>query len=232
MTTSAVNGSSTSGSSASIYAAINAANAAGSASTTSATSSTQDQFLKLLTTQLQNQDPLNPMDNAQMTSQLAQISTVDGITQLNTTLQSLISNANSTQGLQAAALVGKNVLVPGSGMTLTQGQGLAGVSLAGPADDVVATIKDANGLAVQTIDLGALPAGTSDVSWDGKTSSGAVAADGNYTVSYAATQGGNTVAATALQLGTVSSVANSSQGASLNLGNLGLFALSDVQQIF
>ncbi|OIQ97327.1 basal-body rod modification protein FlgD [mine drainage metagenome] len=227
MSTSPVNNTS-----AAIFSAINASNAAGSSTSASATSSTQDQFLKLLTTQLQNQDPLNPMDNAQMTSQLAQISTVDGITQLNTTLQSLINNANSTQGLQAAALVGKSVLVPGSGMTLAQGQGLAGVSLAGPADNVVATIKDANGLAVQTLNLGAMAAGTNDVSWDGKTDSGAVAADGNYTVSFAATQGGNTVAATALQLGTVSSVANSSQGASLNLGNLGLFALSDVQQIF
>ena len=230
MTTASVNNPSPS---AALFAAINASNAAGSTSTASAASKTQDQFLKLLTTQLKNQDPLNPMDNAQMTSQLAQISTVDGITKLNATLQSLINNANSTQGLQAAALVGKSVLVPGSGMTLQTGQpGLSGVNLTGPADDVVATIKNANGLAVKTIDLGPLAAGATDVSWDGTTDSGAAAAAGAYTVSYAATQGGNTVAATALQLGTVSSVANSSQGASLNLGNLGLFALSDVQQIF
>lgn len=227
MTTSAVNGSSTS---AAVFAAINASNTAGSTAA-STTSSTQDQFLKLLTTQLQNQDPLNPMDNAQMTSQLAQISTVDGITQLNATLQSLVSNANSSQALQAAALVGHGVLVPGSALSLQQGQAVAGVDLASAADDVVATIKDANGLAVRKLDLGALAAGASSFAWDGKTDSGATAADGAYTVSLAATQGGGAVTANALQVGMVSSVANSSQGASLNVAGLGTFSLSDVKQI-
>jgi len=227
MTTSAVNGSSTS---AAVFAAINASNTAGS-TPASTTSSTQDQFLKLLTTQLQNQDPLNPMDNAQMTSQLAQISTVDGITQLNATLQSLVSNANSSQALQAAALVGHGVLVPGSALSLQQGQAVAGVDLASAADDVVATIKDANGLAVRKLDLGAMVAGASSFAWDGKTDSGATAADGAYTVSLAATQGGGAVTANALQVGMVSSVANSSQGASLNVAGLGTFSLSDVKQI-
>lgn len=228
MSTSAVNGASDS---AAVFAAINAANTAGSSAAASATSSAQDRFLKLLTTQLQNQDPLNPMDNAQVTSQLAQISTVDGITQLNATLQSLVSNANSSQALQAAALVGHGVLVPGSALSLQQGQAVAGVDLAGPADDVVATIKDANGLTVRKLDLGAMAAGASSFAWDGKTDSGAVAADGAYTVSLAATQAGGAVTADPLQVGMVASVANSSQGASLNVAGLGMFSLSDVKQI-
>jgi flagellar basal-body rod modification protein FlgD len=227
MTTSNVNGSSSS-----VFAAINAANTAGTTTTATATSSAQDRFLKLLTTQLQNQDPLNPLDNAQMTSQLAQISTVDGITQLNASLQTLLTNANASQSLQAAALVGHGVLVPGSGLTLSQGTALGGFDLSGPADTVTATIKDASGVTVRTLHLGAMPAGTNTFSWDGKTDKGTAAADGAYTVSFSATQAGSPVTAAALQVGVVSSVMNSSQGVSLNVGGLGSFQMSAVTEIF
>src|SRR5690606_24999100 len=77
------------------------------------TSATQSQFLTLLVTQLQNQDPLNPMDNAQVTSQIAQLSTVSGINQLNNTLLGLSGQMDMSQSMQAANLIGKEVLVPG-----------------------------------------------------------------------------------------------------------------------
>jgi len=219
-----------------IFSAINAQNTAGATSTTPATSSSQDLFLKLLTTQLQNQDPTNPLDNAQMTSQMAQISTVDGITQLNATLQTLLSNANASQSLQAAALVGQSVMVPGGGLSLPQAGtttgAIGGVSLAGPADTVVATITDAGGATVRTLQLGAMAAGSNAFAWDGNTENGSPAAAGAYKVSFTATQGGSAVAATAQQVGVVSSVMNSSQGVSLNVGNLGTFQMSAVTQIF
>lgn len=215
-----------------IYDAINAANKTSSTSNaSSATTEAQDRFLKLLTAQLKNQDPLNPLDNAQMTSQLAQISTVDGITKLNATLQSLLNNSTDSQTLQAAALVGKGVLVPGSGLGLQKGQSVGGFELAGPADNVVATIRDANGLTVRTLDLGARSAGTSNYAWDGHADNGAAAADGNYTVSYEAKQGGNQVGVTALELGIVASVARNANGVSLNVAGLGAMTLSDVKQI-
>ncbi len=224
--------SATGNTSTAIYDAINASSSSlGKTSTTSATTASQDQFLKLLTTQLQNQDPLNPMDNAQMTSQLAQISTVDGITQLNATLQSLVNNSTQSQTLQAASLVGHSVLVPGGSMSLSQGQGVAGVDLAGPADDVVATIKDSNGLTVRTLDLGALGSGTHTYAWDGKSDSGAAAADGAYSVSFAAKQGGTAVTATALELDQVTSVAQSGTTVNLNVGAKGMVTLADVKQI-
>ena len=75
----------------------------------------------MLTTQLKNQDPLNPLDNAQVTSQLAQISTVDGIERLNQTLTSMMDGMLSSETMQAAALVGRSVLVPGQHMTLGEG---------------------------------------------------------------------------------------------------------------
>lgn len=191
----------------------------------------QDRFLTLLVTQLKNQDPLNPLDNAQVTSQLAQISTVDGIERLNATLQALMTSSSDGQALQAAALVGHGVLVPGSGLALREGMAIGGVELAEAADRVTVTIKDANGIAVKTLDLGPRPAGSVAFSWDGTSNSGAAAADGSYTAAVAATRGDTKVGATALELGIVSSVARSSTGVRLNVGALGIFGLDDIKQI-
>jgi flagellar basal-body rod modification protein FlgD len=200
--------------------------------TTSATTDAQDRFLKLLTTQLKNQDPLNPMDNAQMTSQLAQISTVDGIEKLNATLKQLLSSSVDSEALQAAALVGHQVIIAGNGMNLTDAGAVGGVELAANADQVVVTIKDANGLVMNTMNLGKLDAGVHNFVWDGKTDAGVQAANGNYSISVAATQGENKVTATALQLAGVQNINRSSQGVSLNLGALGLVTLNDIKQIF
>ena len=223
--------SATDNSASAVYAALNKGSGTGK-SGTSLTSETQDRFLKLLTTQLKNQDPLNPLDNAQMTSQMAQISTVDGITKLNETLQKLINNAADTQTMQAAALVGHGVLVPGSDMTLANGAGVAGLELAEPADRVTVTIKDSNGLTVRRLELGDMEAGAQHFQWDGKTDGGADAASGAYTFSLAAERGTDTVKATALSVGQVSSVERGATGMSLNVGQLGTFALTDVREVF
>ncbi len=193
--------------------------------------SPQDRFLKLLVTQLKNQDPLNPMDNAQMTSQMAQISTVEGIDKLNNTLKMILEGDSENQAMQAAAMVGHGVLVPGSGLVLGGGMAIGGIELDGPADRVVLTIKDASGMALRTIDLGSRDAGSQGIAWDGKTDSGTQAADGAYTVAVQAVRGEDKVGARALQLGVVSSIARTSQGISLNLGELGSFRMSDIREI-
>jgi flagellar basal-body rod modification protein FlgD len=211
-----------------ILAALNGNSAT---ATKSLTQSAQDRFLTLLTAQLKNQDPLNPLDNAQMTSQLAQISTVDGITKLNATLQTLLNNAADSQGMQAALLVGHGVMVPGSTLAMSQGTALGGFELAGNADSVSVTIRNANGIAVRTLDLGAQGAGVNNFQWDGKTDSGAKAADGNYSISVKAVQGGNAVSATNLQVAAVLGVTRTTQGWQIDVGNLGEFALADVRQI-
>ncbi|MDP1733954.1 MAG: flagellar hook assembly protein FlgD [Sulfuritalea sp.] len=198
----------------------------------STTADTQDRFLKLLTTQLKNQDPLNPMDNAQLTSQLAQISTVDGIERLNATLQKLVSSSVDAEAVQAAGLVGHQVMVAGSGLTLTDAGAAGGVELAAAADQVTLTIKDTNGLTIRTIELGNLNAGMHNFGWDGKADSGAQAVNGAYSVSVAAKRGSETVQASSLQLAGVLSVNRSSQGVTLDLGQLGLAKMSDIKQIF
>lgn len=212
------------------FGAINAA-AQASKSTTSATKESEDRFLRLLTTQLTNQDPLNPMDNAQMTSQLAQMSTVSGIERLNATLDTLLGSISNSQTMQAAAMIGKNVLVPGKQMTLASGAAYGGVSLSGAADQVVLKIMDSTGKVVQTQNLGAQDAGVLNFGWDGKNADGVQLADGTYTFAAEATQGTSKVTVEALQIGTVSALVRSSGGFLLDLGALGTVDFDDVQQI-
>ena len=125
-----------------------------------------DRFLKLLVTQMQNQDPLNPMDNAQITTQMAQISTVSGIDDLNKSIAAMGNTLFTSQSMQAASLIGKNVLIPGKTLTLdADGKTSAGFALAGPADKVSVDIKDANGKVVDTIDLGKQSPGRVTFDW-------------------------------------------------------------------
>jgi flagellar basal-body rod modification protein FlgD len=192
----------------------------------------QDRFLKLLVTQMKNQDPLNPLDNAQVTSQLAQISTVNGIEKLNATMESMASGFTAGQSLQAANMIGHNVLIPGSALQLAQGGGVFGVNLAQPADQVKVTILDSAGNAVQVMDIGAQAAGSLPLTWDGKTNDGATAPDGNYTVSVSALRGDQQVDAQTLAFGMVQGVTQGSQGVQLNVGTLGSTGLANVKQIF
>jgi flagellar basal-body rod modification protein FlgD len=193
--------------------------------------SPQDRFLKLLVTQLKNQDPLNPMDNAQMTSQMAQISTVEGIDKLNTTLKMILEGSNENQAMQAAAMVGHGVLVPGSGLALAGGMAVGGIELDEPPDRVTVTVKDASGIAVKTLELGGKDVGSHGFAWDGKTDAGAQAADGAYTISVSALRGEDKVGARTLEMGVVSSVTRTNDGIGLNIGALGAFRMSDVRQI-
>ncbi|PTB18043.1 flagellar biosynthesis protein FlgD [Trinickia symbiotica] len=200
---------------------MNGTTSTSSSSTTSSSSSTgsssatdlQTTFLKLLVTQLQNQDPTNPMDSSQMTSQLAQINTVSGISQLNTTLTSLASQLQAGQNAQSSLLIGQNVLVPGTSAIVSSGKSPGfGVELTSAATDVQVTIKDSSGNLVNTIDLGAQSAGTIPVSWTPTDSSGKTLSDGTYTISAAATVGGKTSSVTTLSGEQVLSVIQQSSG--------------------
>ena len=226
-----VNATQNSTDAAALFASMNAT-AASSTSASAAAASTQDRFLKLLVTQMKNQDPLNPMDNAQVTSQMAQLSTVSGIDKMNTTLQALNASMTSNQAVQATGMIGHGVLVAGKGVDLAAGAtGLGGFELASPVDSAQVSIYDKAGALVKTIDLGAQPAGVTKWQWDGTDSAGASAAAGGYTFAVNALQAGKTVAATGLQFGMVNSVTQSAQGVALSVGSLDGVALSQVKQI-
>jgi len=209
------------------------ASALGALATPASSSSDSEQrFLKLLVTQLNNQDPLNPLDNAQLTSQLAQMSTVSGIEKLNTAFQSLLAQSGSSQVLQSASLIGRTVLVPGNALTMQQGAATPfAVDMAAAADSVKLDITNAAGDTVRSYDLGALAPGVKTLSWDGVGDNGAPVADGIYTVNVVSTVAGANVASTALTYAAVSSVAQSSTGVSLDLGAGRQASLSDVRLI-
>lgn len=191
----------------------------------------QDRFMTLLVTQMRNQDPLNPLDNAQVTSQLAQLSTVTGIDKLNATVEALMGSYQASQSLQAASMIGHGVLVPGSRVNLSEGKALMGIELTDPADSVQVRILDSAGRAIHTMDLGAQRAGLVPMAWDGATDSGAAAADGQYTFEVTAMRGGQRTTATTLSFGAVTSVSTNAQGVKLNLPGIGEVNLSEVRQI-
>ena len=128
----------------------------------------QDRFLKLLVAQLNNQDPMNPMDNAQMTSQIAQINTVTGIEQLNATVKGLVSQFASQQMLQGSAMVGRQVLVEGDSMAVnTETKAAYGaLDLAESAASVKVQVLNASGKELGVVDLGSLKAGRYNFEWD------------------------------------------------------------------
>ena len=194
---------------------------------------TQDRFLKLLVTQMRNQDPLNPMDNAQLTSQLAQLNTVEGINTLNTTLQSLADSFGENKAMQAASLVGRGILASGSTLQLAGGAAVGGVDLSQPADKVVVTISDAAGVVQQRMDMGPQKeAGVVGFKWDGVRDNGSTAPAGAYTFKVEAVLGTSQVNAGALSFGQVGSVSLGSGGTFLNSSVLGAVALASVKQIF
>lgn len=212
-----------------LLASMNPASPSGASNTTQAS---QDRFMTLLVTQMKNQDPLNPLDNAQLTSQLAQLSTVTGIDKLNSTVQALMASSQSSQSLQAASMIGRAVLVPGSSTTLTDSKALFGVELAEPADALQVTITDASGNTVRTLNLGAKAAGSTALNWDGSTNSGGTAPDGSYQVQVSALRGGQASSATSLAFAEVNSISMTKQGVQLNLsGAVPAATLADVRQI-
>ena len=209
------------------------ASAVGALSSSTVSSADGEQrFLKLLVTQLNNQDPLNPLDNAELTSQLAQMSTVSGIEKLNTAFQSLLAQSGSSQVLQSASLIGHAVLVPGTGLTLAQGVAVPfAVEVPQGADSVKVTVTNAAGNTVRSFDLGALPQGVKTLSWDGRSDAGAPLADGAYSFNVTASTGDAKAAATALTYAAVASVSQGGSGVSLELGSGGKAALSEVRLI-
>jgi flagellar basal-body rod modification protein FlgD len=192
----------------------------------------QDRFLKLLVTQLKNQDPLNPMDNAQITSQLSQISTVSGIEKLNTTLQGLSTSLMSSQSMQSTALIGHTVFTDGNALALTGGAAApGGIQLAAAADSVKVNIIGPSGAVVRQLDLGPQPAGVGGFKWDGLNDAGASVASGNYTFQVTASSGGRQVGAAPLTAGTVSSVTLGADGLHITVGGAGSITMDQIKRI-
>lgn len=199
----------------------------GQTSSANAIDEQQDRFLKLLVTQMKNQDPLNPLDNAQVTTQMAQLSTVTGIEKLNATLEAF----TRAQAFQAAGMIGRYVLAPGDFVNLSGGAGAAGFELDSAADSVKVKIFDAGGNLVRDVDLGAQESGVNVFQWDGTNNAGEAVAEGTYSFTVLATQGGETVTSETLAVGAVQSVLMDSIGPALTVQGMGVIDLTDIKQI-
>ncbi|MEK8048636.1 flagellar hook capping FlgD N-terminal domain-containing protein [Ideonella sp. DXS22W] len=187
----------------------------------------QDRFLKLLTTQLTNQDPLNPMDNAQMTTQMAQISTVSGIESMNQSISKLTSQFVSMQALQGASLVGHSVVVQGDQMAMSGNQASGLFELSAAADTVKVEVLNAAGTVVKTVSLGAQGSGQQDFSFTAND----LETDGDYRFRISATTGGVAVTATPLMLDKVNAVSAGSGTLTLDLQNSGSVSYDAVKSV-
>ena len=213
-------------------APLSATGTSGSDSTDKAKSdsnATSDRFLKLLVAQMKNQDPLNPMDNAQVTSQMAQINTVNGIEKLNTAMQAMASKMAQSQVLQSASLVGRDVVVPGDQLAFdADGIARGAFELNSSADSVKVEILDSAGLVKDTVDLGKLEAGTHDFDWPADAAM--AAAGGSFRIA-AKLASGTPVNVTSLMRDRVDAVSAQGDSITLNLANKGRTAYADVRDL-
>jgi flagellar basal-body rod modification protein FlgD len=208
-----------------------AATASPSTGTASSVKATKDDFLKLLVTQMRYQDPMNPMDNAQMTSQIAQLNTVEGINQLNATVTSLQASLMATQSMQATSLIGKTILADGKSFSLLNGSANLSMKLEGAAESVVVDVINASGRIIKSTDLGANAAGIKSFTWDGSTNEGGIAPNGQYTFQVSAKKLNQAVAVTPLTQATVGGVELTSTGPQLSLNNGTNIAMSTVRGV-
>ena len=207
---------------------LNGTGPAGSVNSASEAGS-QDRFLKLLVTQLKNQDPLSPMDNAQLTSQIAQINTVSGIATLNTSVQGLSSQFLQMQSLQGASLVGKDVIVPGNKLDIdtAAATGQGGFELASAADAVKVEVLSPAGRVLDTLNLGAQSIGVHSFNWPSGTYGNA----GNLTFRVSASSGSAALPSTSLMRDKVTAVSTSGDKLMLELQSAGTVAYSTVKSI-
>ncbi|HLW26008.1 MAG TPA: flagellar hook capping FlgD N-terminal domain-containing protein [Steroidobacteraceae bacterium] len=198
-------------------------------------------FLTLMLAQLKNQDPTSPVDSNAFLTQLAQLSEVQGIQQLNTSFSALQSSLVSSQALQASSLLGHQAMVASSTGSLSA----AGASLSGAvgvpqtSSQVTLNISNASGVLVQSINLGAQSAGLANFTWNGQMANGAAAPPGTYTLSaqVAGTSGGSAISTyvsgtiESVTMGGAAGSSSGSSGLTLTVSGLGNVPFSSVQQI-
>lgn len=206
----------------------------------------QNNFLTLLLTQMKNQDPTNPMQNNELTTQLAQISTVQGVEKLNETVSGLTGQLNASQALNATKLVGKNVMIEGNKITLFEKQNSQpttpatnetlftpfGFELIRPADKVTLTISDKSGRIVKNIEhqQGFKP-DIYHANWDGKDNDGNQLPVGGYQFTVTATSAQGQVYVKSLNYALVNGVTNGAQGVLLDVGLGNSISLDQIRQV-
>lgn len=177
-------------------------------------------FLTMFTTQLQYQDPTNPLQSYQLASQLAQFSSVGQLTEMNSNLKAAQTTLNSIYNNQSVQLLGKQVTGSGNTLQLTDGKSSKGFYELSQAADVTVKITDSQGNTLRTIDLGNQAAGTHTINWDGLNDDGSSAGNGTYHFTVEATDSsGNAVTTASSITGTCSGVRTENGATTLILNN-------------
>ena len=196
--------------------------------------SDKDMFMRLLLAQIENQDPLKPTDQTDFVAQLAQFSSLEGIQNLSNTVEDIGSMYRSSQALQATALVGREVLVPGQIGYLENGGEINGAIEEGQASgDVMMVIKDASGQVVANRDLGNIGSAETPFSWDGTNNMGEPLPEGLYSISIEGTLSGENEALITSVYSRVNSVSivDNQGGMLLNLTGIGQVESSEIQEV-
>ena len=194
----------------------------------------QKDFIKLMTTQMNHQDPMKPMENGDFLSDMAQFSTVSGLSEIKDAFNGLATSLKSSQALQASSMVGRKVLIPGSTSTFSEGTPMkAAVDLETNVSDLKVSIMDDKGALVKEIELGDKAAGVTHFSWDGMLGQDKKAMSGNYSIRASGMVDGKTESLSTLISDTVQSVSlgTGGQSVSLTLANAGSAGLADVKEI-
>jgi len=193
----------------------------------------QEDFLKLMTTQLMNQDPMQPMENGEFLAQMAQFSTVSGITEMNTSIQNLSESYRSQQLMQASGLINKSALVEGSFAELDPQKGLSGAFVFDKATDgTQVVIKNLKGEIVYTEHLGIKHPGMHEFKWDGVTNSGYPAPAGTYLVEPVALDNGEPYTPTTLVYANVNAISSGPAGELLlEVAGVGNLPFNDVYRV-
>ncbi len=208
---------------------------AGLAAQANDSKATEDQFLTLLLAQMQNQDPLNPLDNAQVTTQLAQISTVSGIENMNKTMESLLSKFNATSPVDSANMIDRQVLVSGDLMSLSgevDASVNGGADLTGSASSVEVEILDGKGETVRTIKLGPQAAGLVTFQWDGMNDDGESMPAADYRFQVSAKSAAGVEIAAPLMAAKVTGVTQANEALSYRLANGATIPSDQVRGVF
>jgi len=196
--------------------------------------SESDQFLHLMLAQIQNQDPMKPMENGEFLSQLAQMNMASGVSDMKTSFDSVAETLQSNQALQASSMVGRTVVVPSENAPLANGKMEGAVALPEDANKVEVRLYSQEGVLVNTIKMGATPAGLAEFKWSGTDASGKKLPDGEYEIKATAiysnglSESVSTVANAVVESVTIG---RGGQGLALNLDGLGSWRMSDVLQI-
>ena len=191
----------------------------------------QEDFLKLLMTQLQNQDPMEPMDNGEFMGQMAQFSTVQGVTEMGESIDGLVSIYQGQQMSANAGMIGKQALVDGNWAQLEGGKLAGAIDLTTAANDLRVDVKSETGELMASIGLGSKMAGTQEFSWDGIKQDGTTAPEGNYYLSASAIRDGQATVPAMQVYGTVNSVQMKGSEVTLNVSGQGNVSFNNVKRI-